>query len=566
MIAITPLFLSIFLASAVAATGDIPSYQELGESQHDKPTGLLRGGRFSNGKKTIIPPNLDSAVHKMKKIRNLSFDGKSAEGNDNQTADIDEIKHIMIGCMEGEDEFSCKERIMNTIPNDEKYRFRLNNYLQLVNAYPAEVKGDLSIVDGLYGVAEDPKRESMYIKDSIRVHRSLQSNGQSIPYGIDMVKAREVWEKYNTKGENVRICVVDTGVNRDHPDFDANKILGYNGNDLVQPWWHDQSGHGTHVSGTIAASDNDEGVVGVSPGAEVFTARVFVTNDEFFTSGIIAALQACKDGGAQVISMSLGGASSVTFEQQAYEDLFTKFGIITVASSGNSGSTDYNYPAAYDKVISVGSVTSLGQKSSFSTYNNKLDVVAPGSNVKSTWSNGSYATISGTSMACPHVSGIVALMLSVNPSATPSEIVSALKSTASIGNNQDPLIGYGIVNALAAVDAISNDGNNGSGGSGGSGNCVEVVITLHTDRYASDTTHWLSVGTELIFVSSEFKSFQTYEYKTCLDPTKCAEYYVIDEFGDGIAGEGVAIKYGGEVVYSGGDFGFGGVKYLGNCY
>jgi len=402
-----------------------------------------------------------------------------------------------------------------------------------------------------------------------------------------MVKAMDVWKKYNNKGENVRICVMDTGVNRDHPDFDADRLFGYDGEDLVQPWWRDVDGHGTHVSGTIGASDNNQGVVGVAPGAEIFTARVFSTNGQFYSSNIITALQACKDGGAQVISMSLGGPFPVWYERQAYEDLHNEFGIITVAASGNTGGTELLYPASYDNVISVGSVNWNGDRSSFSTRNSQVDVAAPGSSILSLYGGDSYATISGTSMSCPHVSGVVALMLNANPSATPSQIFDALESTSENPNTngRDDDLGYGIVNALAAVEMImessggsssSNTNNNSNNSSNNSSSdnsnnssstsdCVELVITLRTDRYAADTSHWLQEGNKYIFYDNTFSSFRTYVETACIDPSVCSQYNVRDSFGDGISGEGVEIKYDGEVVYQGGDFGIGGVKFLGAC-
>ncbi len=290
----------------------------------------------------------------------------------------------MIGCKDGEGEFACKKRISSAIPEESRGDFRLINYLQLTNSYSCEVKGDMSIVDALSDdVYDDPPRETLHIKESIQIQRNLQA-GQSTPYGINMIKAKDVWEKYN-KGENVRVCVMDTGLNRDHPDFDSDRLFGYEGDALVKPWWRDVDGHGTHVSGTIAASDNNKGVVGVAPGAEIFTARVFSTNGQFFSSNIITALQACKDGGAQIISMSLGGPYPVQYEMQAYADLHEKFGIITVAASGNTGGTDFLYPASYDNVISVGSVDWNYDRSSFSTKNSKVDVAAPGSSIVSFW-------------------------------------------------------------------------------------------------------------------------------------------------------------------------------------
>jgi len=570
-------FLAAFLASHytdVVAIGGIITQQVLGQDQNDETHGLLRGGRFGGGrKKSYIPSNMMPPSDKIEEMINLS---KLGHGLTN-----DATIHVMIDCSENEDDLACKARIFDSIPDDSVVR--LTNYLELPNAWAAEVK-DMSDLDGLDGVMMDRPRETLHIKESIQVHRNLQSTGQSTPYGIELVKAKEAWEQYNTKGENVRVCVMDTGVNRDHPDLD--QLYGYDGNELVQPWWRDIDGHGTHVSGTIAASDNNQGVVGVAPEAEIFTARVFSTNGQFYSSNIITALQVCKDGGAQVISMSLGGPFSVSYEQQAYKDLYEKFNIITVAASGNTGGYDFLYPAAYEHVISVASVNWYGNRSSFSTRNSKVDVAAPGESILSTWENGSYATVSGTSMACPHVSGVVALMLSANPSATPAQIYSALTSSSENPSTtgSDSNIGYGVINALAAVKAISSDtdsndtpikvdnniesdinDNAGNGGTVSDSDCVELVITLRTDRYASDSSHWLQSGAAYLFYQNDFDSFETYRETNCVDPTVCTTYNVRDSFGDGISGEGVEIKYGGVVVYSGGDFGIGGIKAIGNC-
>ena len=379
MIAYNRFFFSVFLASTATAIGS-SSNQVVGEGQHDESGGALRGGRFGNGKKSIVPTNPGNLQgDKIVYIKTLSFGGEPRAETSYQAHDNGIVKHVMIACNKGEDEFSCKDRIMDAIPKDARDRFRFTNYLKLPNVHAAEVRGDPSILDGLEGVVDDSPRETMHIKGSLRLHRSLQ--GQNIPYGIKMVKAMDVWETYKTKGENVRVCVMDTGVDNDHPDLDS--LFGYDGNELVQPWWRDADGHGTHVTGTIAASDNDVGVVGVAPGAEIFTARIFSTNGVFFSANIIAALQICKDGGAQIISMSLGGPNYIAYEEQAYEDLYKKFGIITVAASGNSGGYDSLYPAAYDNVISVASVNENGDHSSFSTQNNKVDVAAPGSGVVS---------------------------------------------------------------------------------------------------------------------------------------------------------------------------------------
>jgi len=575
---INRLFLCAILASHAAAIGRTLSTPS-DEGKAEENPGQLRGGRYNRMESLELGEGRRSKRENAEGVRMLSF---------NTGVDDGEVKHIMIACKEGEGEFECRNRITNSIPEDSRGDFRLINYLELIHSCSCEVSGDMSIVDALSDdVSDDPPRETMHIKESIEIHRNLQ--GQAIPYGIELIKARDVWANYN-QGENVRVCVMDTGVDRDHPDLDSDRLFGSDSDLLVQPWWRDVDGHGTHVSGTIAASNNNEGVVGVAPGAEIFTARVFSTNGQFYSSNIITALQACKDGGAQVISMSLGGPYAIGYELQAYTDLHEKFGIITVAASGNTGGTDLLYPASYDNVISVASVDWNSDRSSFSTKNSKVDVAAPGSSILSTWGNGGYAAVSGTSMACPHVSGVVALMLSANPSATPAQIFAALEASSENPNTEgrDNDMGHGIVNALAAVEEIldlsdsnnnestgSDNSNNSSGNSGnasdsnntgGNGSdCVELVITLRTDRYGSDTSHWLQEGNQYIFYDNSFASFTTYQETACIDPLVCSEYNIRDSFGDGISGEGLSIKYGGEVVYQGGNFGVGGVKYLGAC-
>lgn len=232
-------FLAAFLASHytdVVAIGGIFTQQVLGQDQNDETHGLLRGGRFGGGrKKSYIPSNMMPPSDKIEEMINLS---KLGHGLTN-----DATIHVMIDCSENEDDLACKARIFDSIPDDSVVR--LTNYLELPNAWAAEVK-DMSDLDGLDGVMMDRPRETLHIKESIQVHRNLQSTGQSTPYGIALVKAKEAWEQYNTKGENVRVCVMDTGVNRDHPDLD--QLYGYDGNELVQPWWRDIDGHGTHVS------------------------------------------------------------------------------------------------------------------------------------------------------------------------------------------------------------------------------------------------------------------------------------------------------------------------------
>lgn len=384
----------------------------------------------------------------------------------------------------------------------------------------------------------------------------------------------------------------------DHEDLD--QLSGYEGNDLVQPWWRDAVGHGTHVTGTIAASDNGFGVVGVAPDVEVFVTRVVSANGGIYSSDVIAALEACRDEGANVVSMSLGGLYYSEYEQATLRSFYESDNIVTVAAAGNSGGTELQYPASYEYVLSVAAVDSFGQRGSFSTRNGMVDVAAPGVEILSTWADGDYSSINGTSMACPHVSGVVALMRSAYPSATPADIFAAIKSTAENPNTapgqRDNDLGYGIINALEAVNALADapdvgdegdegdgtedgpggslpdEGTGGDGGGDGDGGdsdttCVPLIVTVQTDLFGYENSHWLECASSpgnFVFFLDDFESFSTYQESLCVDPSDCCLYTILDEFGDGIAGEGVEIAYDDEVVYAGGSFGYGGYLLIGD--
>lgn len=287
---------------------------------------------------------------------------------------------------------------------------------------------------------------------------------QTTPYGITMVQANQVSD---ANSSNMSVCVIDTGYQSNHADLPSSGVTGASfqghGN-----WFSDGNGHGTHVAGTIVALDNNIGVVGVLPSGLVGLHNVKIFNDSgnwTNASNLIQAIQSCQNAGAKVVNMSLGGGSSNITERNAMNN-FNNSGMLLVAAAGNAGNTSFSYPASYDAVVSVAAVNSSKNLASFSQRNSQVEISGPGVNVASTWNNGGYNSISGTSMASPHVAGVAALVWSNHPQCTNTQIRNVLNQTAerrgTSGRNTS--YGWGIVRAKAAHDWITANGCDGSGG------------------------------------------------------------------------------------------------------
>ena len=262
-----------------------------------------------------------------------------------------------------------------------------------------------------------------------------------------------------TQGSGIDIAVVDTGVDRSHPDLAAHTTTGagaLGGSGTVSPGTGgiDPHGHGTHVAGIAAASaGNGLGIAGVAPMATIIPVRVLGETGSGWNIDVAAGITWAVDSGAEVVNLSLGSTwrSSAVSNAIAYA---VSRGVVVVAAAGNDGpSGAKHYPGADANSIAVGSVDENLQISDFSTHGDYVDVSAPGSAILSTYLNGSYATLSGTSMATPYVSGVVALMLGTHPTLGPAQIRARLTSTADDAgpNGPDQAFGYGIVDPVRAI-------------------------------------------------------------------------------------------------------------------
>ena len=246
-------------------------------------------------------------------------------------------------------------------------------------------------------VEEDPARypiEPIAVSLEPGADDTVDVNGQVIPWGIDAVQARDVWDVDRDaqvdadapSGAGIKVCIIDTGYYAGHEDL---KDTASGISQVDNEWDTDGYGHGSHVAGTISALNNELGVVGVTPGdVDLFIVKIFANDGSWVTgaSDLVAGIYSCRDNGADVISMSLGGTSSNNTEKRAFDSLYSA-GILSIAAAGNEqvetpGAT--SYPAGYASVVSVAAVDSNYAVADFSLQNSDVEIAAPGVGVLST--------------------------------------------------------------------------------------------------------------------------------------------------------------------------------------
>jgi len=311
---------------------------------------------------------------------------------------------------------------------------------------------------------------------SIEPDRVVTIQAQTLPTGINRIDG-ELSSTVSGNGSgavNVDVAVLDTGIQTNHPDL--NVVGGKNCS--TGSSYNDGHGHGTHVAGTIAAKDDNNGVVGVAPGARLWAVRVLNNQGSGTTSTIICGIDWVTANAAtiEVVNMSLGGSGSDCNcgGSDAYHNAICRSvnaGVTYVVAAGNSAANANNFrPATYNEVITVSALADFnGQPgggaaatcrsdvddtlADFSNYGADVDLIAPGVCIYSTWKGSGYSTLSGTSMASPHVAGAAALYKANNPGATPAQVKTALINAANLNWNNagDP---DGIKEPLLNVDGF----------------------------------------------------------------------------------------------------------------
>jgi len=319
-----------------------------------------------------------------------------------------------------------------------------------------------------------------YVEYDIEVRALEISSSPDIQWNMKMINITDVWDEYYGKygnavfglnissGKGVLVAVLDTGVDYTHQDLRGRVVycintVGtklYKGTNLKNCL--DRNGHGTHVAGIIAATINGIGVAGVAPNVSIVAVQVLNAAGSGTASDVAEGIIEAVKYGARILSMSLGSSSESSVIRDATYWAYQQ-GAIQIVAAGNSGdgnpNTDnVNYPAKYEWVIAVAAVDSNYNVPSWSSDGPEVDVAAPGVNILSTYPGNKYAYMSGTSMATPHVTGVVAVIqaLRVATSKQPltfDQMYKVLTSTAvDIGSSGfDVYSGYGLVDAWSAI-------------------------------------------------------------------------------------------------------------------
>lgn len=339
--------------------------------------------------------------------------------------------------------------------------FEYENIPALLVDIPDDKVELLRVQKGITHLEKD-KETKVDFPSTLQTEREPQSFDQYTPWGIDRVNAWKAWESGYT-GKGVKVAVLDSGIATNHKD------LTVHGGASFVPYtnsYNDDQGHGTHVAGIIAAKDNSMGVVGVAPDAKLYAVKVIDYENIFWTSNLIKGIDWSINNDMDIINMSLSTWDYVdNYGLSQIIKLAHEKGILIVSTTGNTGMDDrndtVNYPGKYPEVIAVASIDGYDRRAEYSSFGQGTDIAAPGDYIYSTYLDNSFDVMSGTSMAAPHVAGVLALMKEKFPHYTNVQLRDALvNNTLDLGaKGWDPFYGFGLVQAdflLEETNKVSN--------------------------------------------------------------------------------------------------------------
>ncbi|MDI6778973.1 MAG: S8 family serine peptidase [Bacteroidota bacterium] len=336
-------------------------------------------------------------------------------------------------------------------------------------------------------------------EDQIVLASVTQSNAT---WGIDRIDQRnlplDTEYNYDYTGSGIDVYVLDTGIRLDHVEFGGRAVFGY---DAFGGTGADGNGHGTHVSGTIGGT-----IYGVAKSVKLYAVRVLDNSGSGTTAGVIAGIDwvtGHHTTNAAVANMSLGGGASTSLDNAVKNSIAD--GVTYVVAAGNSSANACNYsPARVPEAITVGATTSSDGFASYSNYGSCVDILAPGTNITSAWHTSTTATntISGTSMASPHVAGVAVLYLQENPSATPASVANAIVTNATSGvitsvpSGTSNLLLYSLFppTTIPVAPILSSPANGATG--------VSTSPTLTWNASSGATSYRLQVSTSSAFTTT----------------------------------------------------------------
>lgn len=340
--------------------------------------------------------------------------------------------------------------------NDNKQDFLEENNMISLELSESEA-AELSVDDNIEFIEEDAIVEGSTQKDKVilnekKSHKKQKKvnkkNSSDHEWNVQMINADKI--KKNKLKKKIKIALLDSGVDAGNDISLAYSISLVPGEEEMTKIFMDGSGHGSSVAGLIAAQDNEEGITGINPNAEIYSIRVLDDADQAPLSRVIEGIYLAIEQKVNIINMSFGLNTYSEALEEAVEAAAEK-GILVVAAAGNTGDKGVQYPAAYEEVLAVGSVDKQGEVAEHSAKGEEIEIVAPGELVRTTGFLGTEMVSSGTSLAAPQVAAVASLIWERDPSVPADFVRGLLKESANLYGEAESY-GNGLVDAEYALD------------------------------------------------------------------------------------------------------------------